>query len=148
MAKPALKDLSKSNHGHLRNFKHVEVELKRLRSDLAIREAKADRLRSQASDWKQKCLSAVRDRHVIRCHLAQLASKTLYLFSWIPSAASTTPQTSKRSRPPENELPIKHPRAAKSTRSGLEPVVTTSLKHQVSPIYLMGLSDMQNLRIR
>ena len=35
VAKKALKDLSKSYHGHLRKHELVEVELQRLRSDLA-----------------------------------------------------------------------------------------------------------------
>ena len=79
VAKTALEDLSKSYLGHLREHKRVEVELQRLRSDIADGEDNVDCLRSQELDCKQKCLSAVRDRDVIRTHLAYLASGTLRL---------------------------------------------------------------------
>ena len=102
--------------------------MQRLRSDLADRETKVDRLRSKALDWKQKCISAVRDRHVIRTHLAQLSIGTLHLPSGVPSDTSATTPTSKRSRSTESHFPIKRPRAAKMTRSGTEAVDTPSVK--------------------
>ena len=71
VVKTALEDLSKSYQGYLRGHEHAEVELQRLRSDLADQETKVDRLCSQVLDWKQKWLSAVRDRDVIRTHLDQ-----------------------------------------------------------------------------
>ena len=61
-ARLALKDMSKTYQDRLREQELVEAELLRLRSDLADRDAQVDRLRSQASNWVQQCLSAVRDR--------------------------------------------------------------------------------------
>ena len=48
VAKTELEHLSKSYQGHLREHEQFEVELRRLRLDLADREAKVDRFRSQA----------------------------------------------------------------------------------------------------
>ena len=118
----------KSYQDHLRDHKRVEAYLQRLRLYLANREAKVGRLRSQALDWKQKSLSAVRDRDVIRTHLAQLASRSFRLPSEVSSAASANPPTGKRSRSTEPDLPIKRPLAAKMTRSGTESVFTASVK--------------------
>ena len=94
------------------------MELRRQRSDLAGGEAKVDRLRSQPLDWKQKCISAVPDRDVIRIHLVQLDSGTLRLSSGVPSAVSATPPTHNKFRSTEPDLPIKGSCAAKMTRSG------------------------------
>ena len=117
MDRASLEDLSKTYQVRLREQERVKVELQRLRSDLANREAKVDQLRSQALEWKQKCLSATLDRDGIRTHLAQLASGTLRLPSGVLSAASATTPTSNRSRPTETHPPIKRPRTAKMTRS-------------------------------
>ena len=97
VTKTALEDLSKSYLGHLREHKRVEVELQRLRSDIADGEDNVDCLRSQELDCKQKCLSAVRDRDVIRTHLDHLASRYSPSFG-VPSADPATPPTGKRSR--------------------------------------------------
>ena len=48
MVVTSLKDLSKSNLGHFRGHERAGTELQRLRSDLADREDRLNRLRSQA----------------------------------------------------------------------------------------------------
>ena len=68
-AKTASEDLSKSYQGRLREQESIEVDMQRLRSDFAGRQAYVNHLRIRALDWKHKCLSAIRDRDVVRAHL-------------------------------------------------------------------------------
>uniref|UniRef100_A0AAV1UU00 Nuf2 DHR10-like domain-containing protein n=1 Tax=Peronospora matthiolae TaxID=2874970 RepID=A0AAV1UU00_9STRA len=51
-----LKNMTKSHQDCLREQGIVEVELQRMRSDLADRNAQMDRLRNQALNWEQQCL--------------------------------------------------------------------------------------------
>ena len=97
-----------------------------------------DRLRNQALDWKPKFLLAVRDRDVIRTHLALLASGTLNLSSGVPPAAFATTPIRKRTRSREPNLPIKRPRAAKMTRSETESVATPSDKSACGSLQSTG----------
>ena len=117
------------------------MEIQWLRSDLADRGAKVDRLRSQALGWKQKSLSAVHGCDVIRTHLSQLASTSLRLPSDVPSTASATPPTGKRIRSMEPDLSIKLPRAAKMPQSGTESVATLRPSHLVGPRDSLGLCN-------
>ena len=127
-ARLALEDMSKTYQDRLREQKLVEAEMQRLRSNLADRDAKVDRLRSQALNWEQKCLLAVRDRDTIRTNLAQLASGSLRLPSNVPSTTSATATTGKRSSSTDPGLQIKRPRTAKLTRARTESVDTTKAK--------------------
>ena len=92
--KPALEYFSKVSKDHLREHQHAEDELRRLRSDLADRDTKVDRLQNQMFDWNQMPL-AVRDRDAIRAHLVQVGSGDLHLPLGLISAASANPPTRK-----------------------------------------------------
>ena len=127
-ARIALENMSKTYQYRLRAQERVEEEPQQLRSDLANRDAQVDRLRSQASNWEQQCLLAVRDCDTIRTHLAQLASGSLRLSSNVPSKSSATAPTGKQSRSTDPGLPTKRPRTVKLTRAGTESVDTAKAK--------------------
>ena len=84
MDRAALEDLSQTYQGLLSEQERVGVELQVLRLDLADCEVKVDHLSSQSLDWKQKYLSAIRDRDVIRTHVAQLDFGTSLPSFWGP----------------------------------------------------------------
>ena len=127
-ARIALENMSKTYQDRIRAQERVEAELQQLRSDLANRDAQVDRLRSQASNWEQQCLLAVRDCDTIRTYLAQLASGSLRLSSNVPSKSSANAPTGKQSRPTDPGLPTKRPHTVKMTRAGTESVDTAKAK--------------------
>ena len=127
MTRMAFEDMSKTYHDQLRAQERVKAEVQQLRADLADPNAQVDHLHNQASGSEHNCLPAVRDRDVIRTHLAHLASGSFLLPSNVPLTASATPPIGEKSRSTDPNLPIKHPRPA-MTRSVTKSVDNHSVK--------------------